>query len=156
MTEHSLLEGAAFFTAVHMRIEHATKKAVEKSARLVQKEAKRVLGTYDYDWPKLQPETIARKATGDSPLLETGAMRRSIKWSVQGDRLNWTAYVGSNDPKALWHELGTRHIPPRSFLAGAAMRKEHEVHIICGHDLFHHVFSQHPDFEDEWSYDGED
>jgi phage gpG-like protein len=156
MTEYSLLEGAAYFTAIHAELEHATKKAVTKSARLIRREARRVLGTYDYGWVSLQEATVAHKATGDSPLLETGELRRSIQFTVEGSRLNWTAYVGSNDPKALWHELGTRHIPPRSFLAGAAMRMEHEVHEICGHNLFHSLFSHHPDFEDDWSYDGED
>lgn len=157
MAQHSLLEGAAFLTAVQLRIEHGSRAAVTKSARLIRDEARRVLGTYDYDWPALQEATIERKKTGDSPLLETGALRRSIKFSVSGSRDNWEATVGSNDPKALWHELGTVHIPPRSFLAGAAMRKEKEVHEICGNKLFEWAFgSHHPDYEDDWSYDGED
>lgn len=155
---YSLLEGAAFFTGVHLGMERATKAAVTKAARLVRDEARRVLGTYDYGWPHLAEATIARKQTGDSPGLETGAMRRSIKYSVSGSRMNWQANIGSNDPKALWFELGTVKQPPRSFLAGAAMHMQHEVHKICGHDLFHNMFSSsvHPDFEDEWSYDGED
>lgn len=156
---HSLLEGAAFFTGVSMKLDGATKAAVTKSARIVQKEAKRVLGTYDYDWPSLQPETIARKRTGDSPGLETGEMRSSIKYSVEGHRLHWEATVGSNNPKALWFELGTVHIPPRSFLRGAAMQKEHEVREICGKKLFESIFkssSPYGDPEDDWSYDGED
>ena len=37
-------------------------------------------------------------------------------------------YVGTNDPIAKYHELGTRTIPPRSFLGEAAMRKEHKIH----------------------------
>lgn len=154
---HSLLEGAAFFTGVQLRLEHASKASVTRSARIIRDEARRVLGTYDYGWTPLQEETIAQKKHGDTPLLETGEMRRSIKYSVSGHRLNWEAHVGSNNPKALWHELGTRTIPARSFLAGAAMRKEHEIHKICGHDLFHWAFtSHHPDFENDWSYDGED
>lgn len=153
---HSLSEGAAFFTAMGLAMEKSSKAAVTRSARIIRDEAKRVLGTYDYGWPGLQPETIDRKETGDSPLLETGELRRSIKYSVHGTPGHWMAYVGSNNPKALWQELGTIHIPPRSFLAGAARHKEHEVHKICGHDIFHSMFSHHPDFEDEWSYDGED
>lgn len=153
---HSLSEGAAFFTAISLTMEKASKAAVTKSARIVRDEAKRVLGTHDYGWAPLASETIERKATGDSPLLETGGLRRSIKYSVSGATGHWVAYVGSNDPKALWHELGTVRIPPRSFLAGAARQKEHLVRKICGHDVFHSIFSHHPDFEDEWSYDGED
>lgn len=154
---HSLLQGAAFFTGVHARLEHSSKAAVSKSARLIRDEARRVLGTYDYGWPSLAESTIARKAHGDTPGLETGAMRKSIRYSVSGSRMNWTATVGSNDPKALWFELGTIKQPPRSFLAGAAMHMQHEVRTICGRNLFKSIFSSsHPDFEDEWSYDGDD
>lgn len=153
---HSLLEGAAFFTAVHARLEHASKAAVTRSARLIRDEARRVLGTYDYGWPSLAESTIAHKATGDSPGLETAKMRRSIKYSVSGSHMDWHANIGSNEPRALFFELGTRSQPPRSFLAAAAMHMEHEVHKVCGHDLFHNLLSHHPDFEDDWSYDGED
>jgi hypothetical protein len=37
------------------------------------------------------------------------------------------AYVGSNDPKAVWHELGTSRIPPQPFLGGAAAAKHDEI-----------------------------
>jgi phage gpG-like protein len=153
----SLLEGAAFFTGVAVKIENGRKTALTKAARIIKKEAKRVLGTYDYDWPRLAEATIANKKTGDSPLLETGAMRSSITYSI--DVEEGIATIGSNDPKALWQELGTsRGIPPRSFLAGAAMHKEEEVKEVLGKKLFSHSFSAHAtdDFEDAWSYDGED
>jgi hypothetical protein len=153
---NSLLDGAAFFTGVAAKLEHQSKKKTEMAARIIRDEAKRVLGTYEYDWPSLAASTIERKSTGDSPGLETGKMRRSIKFQVVGTRLNWTAYIGSNDPHAKWFELGTVRQPPRSFLRGAAMRKEKEVKKILGHDLFHSAFSYSPDHEDEWSYDGED
>jgi phage gpG-like protein len=154
---NSLLEGAAFFTGLELVIDRAAKAAVARSARLIRDEARRVLGTYDYGWEPLAEATIEHKATGDSPLLETGKLRKSIRYSVDGRPGHWVATVGSNDPKALYHELGTSRIPARSFLAGAAMQKESEIHKICGHDVFTFaVTSKHPDFEDEWSYDGED
>lgn len=153
---NSLLDGAAFFTGISLKLERATKVAVAKAGRLVRDEARRVLGTYDYGWTPLQEATIAHKAHGDTPLLETGEMRLSIKYTVTGTYMNWTAYVGSNNPKALWHEFGTIHIPPRSFLGGAAIHMESKVKHIFGHAMLHSVFSVHPDFEDDWSYDGED
>jgi len=52
-----------------------------KAAVVVRDEAQRVLGTYDYGWPSLAESTIAGKATGDSPGLETGAMRASLEIS---------------------------------------------------------------------------
>lgn len=154
---NSVAEGAAFFTAISLAIPKGTKKAVTKAGRIVRDEAKRVLGTYEYGWPELAEKTIERKATGDSPLLETGAMRASIKLTVEGDRLNWVAIVGTDDPHALFQELGTIHIPPRPFLMGAAIAKEKVVLEVCGKRLFGWaVTSKAPDFEDDWSYDGED
>lgn len=151
----SLLDGAAFFTGIGISTEGQTKKAVEKACRVIRDEAKRVLGTYEYDWPSLAASTIERKTTGDSPGLETGAMRRSIKFEVEGTRLNWEGFIGSNDPHAKWFELGTRRQPPRSFLRGACMHKEKEVKKILGHDYCVSIFDEHS-IEDRWSYDGED
>lgn len=152
---NSLLNGAAFFTAAAMHMEGATKKSVEKAARVVRAEARRVLGTYEYGWPSLAEATLARKSA-DTPGLETGAMRASLEISVEGSRLDWTAIIGSDDPNAQRFELGTSRQPPRSFLAEAARRKEEEVHRICGYGVVHSVLKTTPDFEDEWSYDGED
>jgi hypothetical protein len=80
-------------------------------------EAKRVIGEGYPEWPALSPETLARKM-GDGPLLETGELRASIEWNAEGKE----GHVGSNNDKAVWQELGTARIPPRSFLMGAAMR----------------------------------
>jgi len=97
---------------------------VAKACQMVCDEAKRVLGTYEYGWPELKPETIARKMRGDSPLLETGELRASIEWTAHGNQ----GWVGSNNDKAVWHELGTSRIPLRPFLSGAAMHMEDQIH----------------------------
>jgi hypothetical protein len=39
----------------------------------------------------------------NTPLLETGEMRASIEWNAEGNE----GRVGSNNEKAVWHELGT-------------------------------------------------
>ena len=96
---------------------------VARACEMVCEEAKRVIGEgYDY-WPALQPETLARKMM-NTPLLETGELRASIEWQSHG----LEGAVGSNSDKALWHEFGTARIPPRSFLAGAAMAMEDKIH----------------------------
>lgn len=132
---HSLAEGAAFFTGLGLLLEHRNHEALQESAELIRDEAKRVIGTYDYGWPPLADKTVERKGA-DTPLLETGEMRDSIECAVHGH----VAIVGTDDPKAKFHELGTVHVPPRSFLRGAAMAKEHEVKEICGHKLAHALF----------------
>jgi hypothetical protein len=125
----NLLEGAAAFLRMAVLYEEGVALALEEGCKIVEEEAKSVLGSYRYGWPPLQPETIARKATGDSPLLETGEMRDSIEHTVVGH----SGFVGSNSDKAVWQELGTSRIPPRSFLGGAAMRKGEEVaHAVGG------------------------
>lgn len=119
---------AVYFTALQFRTDEVSKRAMTKAAKLVRDEAKRVLGTYDYGWAPLAQSTIERKHTGDSPLLETGDLRNSIKYSVSEHEFT----VGSNSPKALWHELGTSRVPPRSFIGGAAQAKIEEVHELMG------------------------
>lgn len=88
---------------------------VAKACEMVANAAKEALGTYDFGWVSLAPETIARKIRGDSPLLETGELRSSISWNSRGNE----GHVGSNLDKAVWMEFGTSKIPPRSFLAAA-------------------------------------
>ena len=96
---------------------------VARACEMVCEEAKRVIGEgYPY-WPALKPETLARKMM-NTPLLETGELRASIEWNSSGNE----GYVGSNSDKAIWHELGTVKIPPRSFLGGAATRMEPKIY----------------------------
>jgi phage gpG-like protein len=122
------LKFAALLAGAAVEIEHGKDKGLEKACVILETEAKRVIGGYDYGWPPLQPETIARKTTGDSPLLETGEMRDSIEHTVG----HGEAWVGSNSMIAVYQELGTGTIPPRSFLWGAAMHKQEEVEKVFG------------------------
>jgi phage gpG-like protein len=119
-TAFSLLEAAAHFAHLGHTWDKATHAALEIAARIVEAEAKRLIGTHDAGWPALKPETIARKATGDSPLLETGELRDSI----QHNSSPTVAHIGTNNPKGVWHELGTSRVPPRPFLSTALKNKE--------------------------------
>jgi phage gpG-like protein len=102
------------------KVSHAI---VARACEMVCAEAKRVIGEGYPEWPALQPETLARKMM-NTPLLETGEMRDSIEWNAAGNE----GHVGSNNDKAVWHELGTLRIPPRSFLMGAAVHMEPKIH----------------------------
>jgi len=90
VAKRTLKSFAAFLTASIAGIEEAKKHALEKGAEIIAEEAKRVLGTKDYDWLPLAPLTIAGKATGNSPGLETGEMRDSVEYNADSHE----AYVG--------------------------------------------------------------
>ncbi len=124
MKEFSLLGFAAFIPSVIAAVNEAQHGALEKGAVIIEEEAKRVIGTYDYGWTPLAESTLARKAA-DTPLLETGEMRDSIEHNTDADGKE--AHIGSNNDKAVWQELGTVTIPPRSFLMQAAIHKTDEV-----------------------------
>lgn len=109
------------FMAAEMEAEH--KHELEQAAQLVEKKAKSVIGTYAAGWPPLAASTLARKSA-DTPLLETGGLRNSIQHGIVDHN---TVEVGSNDQKAVWHELGTTKAPPRSFLVSSAQAVEKDV-----------------------------
>lgn len=112
----SPLQMAAILEHAAMKIQHAGHEILEPVGVMLETSAKEAIGTYRFGWTPLAESTIAHKATGDSPLLETGALQGSIGHVVEGED---RAYVGTNDEKAKWHEFGTSRIPPRPFLGGA-------------------------------------
>lgn len=103
-------------------------EVLEKSGKIIEKEAKHVIGTYEYGWPQLAESTQQQRSylgyPPNEPLLREGTMRDSIDHKVEGN----SCYIGSNNKIAVYQELGTSRIPPRSFLGGAAMAKEREIH----------------------------
>lgn len=129
---NSLAGFASFLTGMVAEVEHAKHQALEEAAEIVETEAKRALGTYDYGWPQLAQSTQDQRAhqgyTPNDPGLRSGAMQASIEHTVGHDE----AHVGSNDDHLVYFELGTRRQPPRSDLAGAAMQKEKEVRELLG------------------------
>lgn len=124
----SLAGAANHFARIAARFDIGMHGGLKRAAVLVETEAKGAMGTYKYGWPALDPATVARKRSGDTPLVETGEMRDSITHEV--NFLN--ARVYSDDPKMGYHELGTTKMPPRPVLATAAQRKEREVAEILG------------------------
>lgn len=116
--------------------------ALEKACVLVENAAKANIGTYQGQagpfaaWQPLAASTLSGHAghpgkAADTPLLETGELRDSIEHRVVSHD---EAHVGSNNPKAVWQELGTsKGIPPRSFLGSAAFQNAQKVADILGH-----------------------
>jgi phage gpG-like protein len=117
----NLLQAAHHFHQLGVGWPKACHQALEIAARIVEGEAKRLIGTYNAQprWPPLAESTLSHKAA-DTPLLETGELRNSIQHSSSPT----VAHIGSNNPKAIWMELGTSRVPARSFLASALHAKE--------------------------------
>jgi hypothetical protein len=118
----SLAEASVKFAAFAENMKLAKDATLSEIAILIRDKAKASIGHYSYNWPPLADSTIARKSA-DTPLLETGALRDSIEATVFLDR----AYVGSNDQNAVYQELGTSKIPPRSFLLSSALASKKDI-----------------------------
>ena len=131
------------------------RKALSHCAKLVETEAKAEIATYQDQigpftaWQDLSENTLyggyangvrypgkveLGYAPPDNPLLRTGEMRDSIGTVISTDGLE--AQIGSNSDIAVYQELGTEHIPPRSFLGGAMVRKLPEIDKTLGESLF--------------------
>lgn len=129
---HSMAEFAVHLGEMILVEAEAEHAALEKAAQLVEKTAKERIGTEYEDWPELAASTLDEKArlgySIPDPLLRTGDMRESIEHHTEIHE----AEVGSNEDKAVWHELGTSRMPARSFLASSARDKEDEIVEIVG------------------------
>jgi len=129
----SALEFIAKLGEMVIETEIATHEGLERAGQIVEREAKAEIGHYQeaagpfQAWQELAESTkddrVKHGYSENDPLLREGDLRDSIEHKVEGH----TAYVGSDSPIAEYQELGTAHIPPRSFLAGALIRKEREV-----------------------------
>jgi hypothetical protein len=106
-------------------IKHA---ALEAGAKEFLKRAQAALGTYEYGWPPLAESTVAKKATGDSPGLETGEMHDSGSYEVHA----WSFTVGFTDPKIAWFEHGTSRQPPRPVIGGTISHHGASIALLIG------------------------
>ncbi len=123
----------ASFSAFLLERARATQEAhgaaLEAAAVIIEKEAKAEIGHYQnaagpFDaWAELADSTkadrVAKGFPANNPLLRSGELLHSISHSVEGDH----AVVGSDSDIAVYQEMGSSRIPPRSFLGGAAVRK---------------------------------
>lgn len=118
---------AAHLLQLEAEGDEVTSHITQKAAEIIQKDAKARLGEYQAStgpfntWASLADSTMAARALAgypeNEPLLVTGELRDSI----EVEREEHEAVVGSKSEIALWQELGTdRGIPPRPFLGPAA------------------------------------
>jgi hypothetical protein len=136
MTFTSIASFADFIVGPHGLHAHTNellKSYAHESGRRIIEEIHRVIGTYEYGWTPLKPQTIARKETGDSPLLETGKLKASYTYRVFKIRDGYRVRVSSTMPQvAFAHEFGTSHVPPRPVITPAVERTAHKVHARLG------------------------
>ncbi len=132
---------AAFVPEMIAAVERATPVAVRAGGTIIRDEVRRELGTYQQEvgpfaaWPELADATkddrVRQGFTPNDPGLRSGDMRDSVHVKVEGNH----ASIGSDDPKLLWFEMGTkRGQPPRHVLGGSAFRmKDRIVEAIGSH-----------------------
>lgn len=136
-----MLAFAEHLATVAVGVKLAEQHILEKAGAMVEKRAREKIGEYQEQagpfiaWPELAESTKADRARQgypeDEPLLRTGEMRDSIGHTVHESEVQ----IGSNDDKAVWQELGTEHIPPRSFLGGAMVESLPKINEMAGRDL---------------------
>ena len=123
-----LLGFIAELPAIERDLHAAGPLIVEKACKIVQKKAKAAIGREHEMWAPLAVSTVADKAAHGfptpKPLLRTGELRDSIEYTVHGNE----GWVGSDLEIAVYQELGTAKIPPRSFLVSSAISSEDKIH----------------------------
>ena len=140
MKEFTMEGFARHLLAVAAAEQVVARRALEKCGKIVQKRAKEKIGEYQDQtgpfiaWPELAEFTKADRVRQgypeDEPLLRSGEMRDSIERATSAD--GYEVQIGSNSDKAVWQELGTERIPPRSFLGGATADMLPEIKAILG------------------------
>lgn len=87
---------------------------------VVEAQAREVIGTYRLGWQELaaatQADRVAKGYPADEPLLRTGQLAASIEHKAELAPGGAEGLVYSEDKIALYQEIGTSRIPPRSFL----------------------------------------
>ena len=115
--------------ALPAALERHVREALHDHAVAVAQVASDYLGEYQRGWAPLSPSTIAKH--GDTPLLDTGAMKTDISaLPVQTSGATLTESIGTSLPYGVFQELGTQRIPPRSFL-GLALAENHDVMVVA-------------------------
>jgi len=136
---YSLTSFAGMLMEAFVLLPAAEAEAMEKAAKLLEAESKRLIGFPQPSWPPLADVTIANKDGVNSPLLDTGEMQDSI--THNSDRHE--AYIGSDNKKLLFHEFGSDKTgnawgsrnPPRPVLGLAVVNKGDEAARLVGREV---------------------
>ena len=146
MTQNVSLTGmASILVRAAAAMPMASHHAIEKAADLILEKIRSEPGEYQTgagpfaSWAPLAQSTLDDKAQkgwpSPSPELRSGDLRDSYEKTIVS---NHEAAVGSNSDIAVYQELGTSKMPPRSIIGIAAVKKEHEIYETTGR-LFYGV-----------------
>ena len=127
----------------------AERHGLEVGAKLIEHEAKSLIGTEYPAWPALADSTVREKAakgqtgrvSATDPLLATGEMRATIGHQVE----NRTALIGTPDPVAVFHEYGTERMPARPVFQPAGFRQGEAAANAIGKAVAHTLAGMRPD-----------
>lgn len=132
---------------LQMAVAIAERKGLKKVATIIEKSAKRKIGSYQsavgpfQDWADLADSTIEDKESHGfatpKPLLRTGGLRESITHEVHGLQ----AVIGSKLDIAAYQEFGTEKIPPRPFIGPAAFENKGKIERVLGQAIVQGIFS---------------
>lgn len=113
----------------------------EQAARIVQTDAQDRIGEYQgragpfAAWRPLAPSTVEDRISQgylpNEPLLREGTLRDSIVSEARGNQ----AVVGSGSEIALYQEVGTEHIPARSFLGAAGFASKRKIGVMAANTV---------------------
>ena len=123
MIRMSLGDFAALVERTAMRAPRAERLALRIAGARLAAASRGYIGEYQMgiggfpDWAPLAARTREEKirkgySPPDNPLLRTGQLRASIRFTVQGR----SAIIGTDDPVGRYQEFGTARIPPRPFV----------------------------------------
>ena len=125
---------ATYLAGLEAEIMAAQLRALVIAGEIVKTEAKAEIGNYQdqvgdiVGWAELAQSTkddrVRQGYSENDPLLRDGTLRDSIESKVEMPTPSiGVVQTGSPLAVAEWQEMGTKRIPPRSFLAGAIVRK---------------------------------
>lgn len=128
-------ELAAQLRRVARGVPVATERSLKKIGKTVERAAKDKIGHYQgaagefAAWEQLKDATQAARSrigfTPNDPLLTVGEIYASISSEVYAHGLGMQILtLGSDIDLGLWHEMGTRTIPPRPFIGPAMYENE--------------------------------
>jgi phage gpG-like protein len=129
----------AFIAVMESRpaaMREAEKAGLDAAGKLLQNNAKAMIGAEIEQWADLAPSTVEEKTrlgyvgrvSATDPLLRTGELRASIGHVVE----DHAVVLGSTDPVAPFQEYGTGPIPPRPFIGSTMFRDGHEAADLVG------------------------